>query len=93
MQDGVEVKGDYPLNNNTLYALELNITSHIPEWNHQKVTLGAETNVLYKDGKTYYMAGRQEKCISLSSASINLRKKSERHQGFRFFIRTILLYR
>lgn len=59
MQEGVKDKGDHPLHNNTLYALELNITSSIPEWENQQVTLGAETDILYKDGKVYYIAGRQ----------------------------------
>ncbi|XMB65980.1 M24 family metallopeptidase [Mycoplasmatota bacterium zrk1] len=61
MQDGVKGRGDYPLNNNTLYSLELNITTTIPEWNNQKITIGAETDVLFKDGKTYYVAGQQTK--------------------------------
>jgi len=61
MQGGVPGKGDYPINNNTLYSLELNITSTIPEWNDQKVTIGGETDILFKDGKTYYIAGQQIK--------------------------------
>jgi len=60
MQEGVDGKGDYSLNNNTLYALELNILSTIPEWDDQEVLLGGETNILFKDGKTYYIGGRQE---------------------------------
>ena len=32
-QDGVPVTGDYPLHFNTVYAIELNTTVHISEWN------------------------------------------------------------
>ena len=32
-QDGVPVNGDYPLYLNTVYAIELNTTVNIPEWN------------------------------------------------------------
>lgn len=31
-QNGVPVRGDYPLHKNTVYAIELNVTVHIPEW-------------------------------------------------------------
>lgn len=60
MQEGVPGKGDYPINNNTLYALELNVTSSIPEWDNQSVTLGAETNILFKDNVCTYLASRQK---------------------------------
>lgn len=32
-QEGVPGTGDYPLNENTVYAIELNTTVNIPEWN------------------------------------------------------------
>lgn len=31
-QGGVPVRGDYPLHKNTVYAIELNVTVNIPEW-------------------------------------------------------------
>lgn len=31
-QGGVPVNGDYPLHKNTVYAIELNVTVNIPEW-------------------------------------------------------------
>ena len=31
-QEGVPVRGDYPLHKNTAYAIELNVTVNIPEW-------------------------------------------------------------
>jgi hypothetical protein len=61
MQDGVPGQGEYPLHNNTLYALELNITSSVPEWDNQNITLGAETNILFKEDQTYFIAGRQNR--------------------------------
>lgn len=60
MQSGVPGKGDIPLNNRTFHALELNVTASIPEWDGQEIMLGAETDILFKDGKVYYIAGRQE---------------------------------
>ena len=60
MQGGVPGKGDIPLNNQTVYSLELNVSSSIPEWGDQEIMLGAETDVLFKDGKVHYIAGRQE---------------------------------
>ena len=60
MQGGVPGKGDIPLHSNTAYSLELNVTSKVACWNNQEIMLGAETDVLFKDGKVYYIAGRQE---------------------------------
>ncbi len=59
MQGGVPGGGDYPLYNNTAYSLELNCKCDVPSWNIN-LTFGAETDVLFKDGKVYYLAGRQD---------------------------------
>lgn len=58
-QDGVEGTGDYPLHDNTLYSLELNNKYTIREWNNQEITLSLETDIMFKDGQVYYVAGRQ----------------------------------
>lgn len=59
MQGGVPGTGDYLMYDNTAYSLELNCSCEVKSWN---VTLrfGAETDVLFKDGKVHYIAGRQE---------------------------------
>jgi hypothetical protein len=41
-QEGVPVQGDYPLYENTCYAIELNCSHTVPEWDNAKVTLGLE---------------------------------------------------
>ena len=50
-QEGVPVQGDYPLYENTCYAIELNVSHVVPEWGNTKVTLGLEDGgVFTKDG-------------------------------------------
>lgn len=50
-QEGVPVQGDYPLYENTCYAIELNCSHVVPEWDGAKVTLGLEDGgVFTKDG-------------------------------------------
>ncbi len=59
MQGGVPGQGDYPLYNDTVYALELNCKCPVESWG-VTLTFGAETDVLFTGDKTYYIAGRQE---------------------------------
>lgn len=59
-QEGVPGTGDYPMYNNTAYSLELNCTCPVKSWGID-LTFGAETDVLFKDGKTYFLGGRQNK--------------------------------
>ncbi|MBN1938122.1 MAG: aminopeptidase P family protein [Candidatus Aminicenantes bacterium] len=50
-QEGVPVQGDYPLYENTCYAIELNVSHTVPEWGGAKVTLGLEDGGSFtKDG-------------------------------------------
>lgn len=50
-QDGVPIKGDYPLYENTCYAIELSVTHTVPEWDNAGVTLGLEDGAVFtKDG-------------------------------------------
>ncbi|MFI3284700.1 MAG: hypothetical protein R3Y57_06420, partial [Erysipelotrichaceae bacterium] len=60
-QGGVPGCGDYPLYNNTMYALELNNSYRIPEWNNQLMRMCLETDILFRNGAVYYVAGRQTK--------------------------------
>ncbi len=59
-QGGVPGTGDYLMYDNTAYSLELNVKCFVPSWN-STITFGAETDVLVRDGKVYYLAGRQDR--------------------------------
>ena len=58
MQGGVPGSGDYPLYDNTAYSLELNARVYV-ESQKRDVTMAMETDILLKDGKVYFLAGRQ----------------------------------
>lgn len=60
MQGGVPGRGDYLMYNDTAYSLELNCKCEVPSWG-VTLTFGAETDVLFTNDKTYYIAGRQDK--------------------------------
>lgn len=58
-QNGVEGTGDYPLNYNTVYAIELNNTSFIKEWNRDIRIMVEEAGFFGIDGHKY-VNGRQK---------------------------------
>ena len=58
-QNGVEGSGDYPLHDNTAYSLELNATSYCETYGCD-VRFAMESDILLKNGKVYFLAGRQE---------------------------------
>ena len=58
-QDGVPVNGDYPLHENTVYAIELNTTVNIPEWEKDVRIMLEEAGFWGPDGFRY-VNGRQE---------------------------------
>lgn len=57
-QGGVPGTGDYPMHDNTAYSLELNAKVFVPSYGCE-VQMSMETDVLLKDGKVHYLAGRQ----------------------------------
>ena len=59
MQGGVPGGGDYLMYDDTAYSLELNCKCEVKSWNIT-LTFGAETDVLFTGGKTYYLAHRQD---------------------------------
>lgn len=61
-QDGVPVRGDYPLYYNTCYAIEMNNVYKVPEWDGQSVRMGLEEGGVFteKDG-CQFIDGRQTK--------------------------------
>lgn len=58
-QKGVPGRGDYPLYTDTCYALELNIAQNLPEWNNQEIRICLEQTVAFRNGKVFYLDGRQ----------------------------------
>ena len=58
-QGDVPVRGDYPLHKNTVYAIELNVTVAIKEW-QKNIRIMLEEAGSFGDGKHEYVNGRQE---------------------------------
>jgi hypothetical protein len=52
-QDGVPVNGDYPLHTNTVYAIELNNTAFIEEWDKDVRIMLEEAGFYGSDGFRY----------------------------------------
>ena len=63
-QGGVPGAGDYPLNYNTVYAIELNITSFISEWNRDIKIMLEEAGFFGNKGFRY-VNNRQTKIIEI----------------------------
>ena len=63
-QGGVPVTGDYPLHNNTVYAIELNTTVTIPEWKTDIRIMLEEAGFWGLDGFRY-VNGRQTKLLTI----------------------------
>ena len=61
-QDGVPGSGDYPLHENTAYAIELNTTVNIPEWN-KDIRIMLEEDGFWGPKGFKYINGRQENLI------------------------------
>jgi Xaa-Pro aminopeptidase len=58
-QDGVPEKGEYPVHLDTVYSIELSVTSAIPEWNGQEVSFGLEQNAFLSAAGASFLDGRQ----------------------------------
>jgi len=62
-QGNVPIKGDYPLYHDTCYALELNASKVVPEWDNQEIAIFLEeTTAFTKDGLNY-LKNRQTKYL------------------------------
>lgn len=60
-QVAVPARGDYPLNDDTCYSIELNVRHPVPEWDNQSVTMALEENAMLSGGKMTWLDGRQER--------------------------------
>lgn len=58
-QSGVPGRGDYPVNANTAWSIELAAVRKVPEWNNQEVRFPLEVDGFF-DGRTFrWIDGRQ----------------------------------
>jgi hypothetical protein len=58
-QGGVPGGGDYALFEDTVYAIELNATKEVAEWNGQEVQMALEEDAVFSGGKLQWLSGRQ----------------------------------
>ena len=68
-QDGVPGQGDYPLFPDTAYAIELNATVSIPEWNNGEIRIMLEEDAIFDGEKVWYIDGRQKELILIPNAN------------------------
>jgi len=61
MQDGVSGMGDYELNTDTCWAIELSVGAVVPEWGDQEIQLALEQSAAFTAEGVRYPAGRQMK--------------------------------
>jgi len=54
-QKFLEGNGERRINDNTCYALELNVSGPIPEWDGQSLMLGIETDIVFSGGVTEFL--------------------------------------
>lgn len=62
-QQGVPVNGDYPLYKNTVYAIELNTTVHLPQWKKDIRIMLEEAGFYGKKGFRY--VNRRQQAITI----------------------------
>jgi hypothetical protein len=58
-QEGVPGRGDYELFDDTCYAIELNATRTVPEWDGQAVMFGLEEDAVLSGHHARWLSGRQ----------------------------------
>ncbi|MEO8011213.1 MAG: M24 family metallopeptidase [Dokdonella sp.] len=69
-QDKVPGSGDYPMFANTVYSIELNSTSEIPEWK-KEIRIMLEEDGFF-DGKAFrYIDGRQREVLLIPRAAVD----------------------
>jgi len=59
-QGGVAGNGDYPLYDSTVYSIELNAVSAVPEWDGQPVRIALEEDAALVGNRMSWLDGRQE---------------------------------
>lgn len=64
-QGFVPLHGELKLHHDTCYALELNITEAVPEWDNQDVCFMLEETIAYTGGQTKFMDGDRKTIIKI----------------------------
>jgi len=72
-QGGVEGDGDYSLYPNTVYAIELNTTINIPEWNRD-IRIMLEEAGFYGENGFRYVNGRQTELMTVPRVKKHLKE-------------------
>ena len=62
-QGAVPGAGEYPLHDNTIYALELCVRTAIPDWDGQLVRMALEQGIVVSGGRVSYLDERQTELI------------------------------
>ncbi len=60
-QEGVPVRGDFPLHLNTAFSIELNNKYNVPEWDGFEVRIALEEDAAFTQDGCKYIDGRQVK--------------------------------
>jgi Xaa-Pro aminopeptidase len=58
-QGGVPGAGDYPLFDDTVYSIELNVAATVPEWGGQEVRIALEQDAALLGGRVRFLDERQ----------------------------------
>ncbi|MFG0274274.1 MAG: Xaa-Pro aminopeptidase, partial [Phycisphaerales bacterium] len=62
-QEGVPGTGEIPLNPDTCWSIELNITDAIPEWDGQDIRIMLEEDAVFDGRACEYLDGRQTQLL------------------------------
>lgn len=61
--EGFQLRGEYPLYPDTVYAIEFSVFANIPEWDGQEVRIGFEENGVFTDGSCHFVDGHQKQFL------------------------------
>lgn len=61
-QEGVPGTGDYPLQHNTAYVIELNAKVTLPEWKDKEIRVMLEEQAVLASKGIHYINARQKNC-------------------------------
>lgn len=65
-QEGLPVKGDYPVYPDTAYSIELNAASYVPEWD-KEIRIMLEEDAFFDGDSVEFMDGRQTRFHLITS--------------------------
>jgi hypothetical protein len=72
LQDGVPGSGDYILQHNTAYAIELNAKVKLPEWNNKEIRIMLEEQAVFTPEGVRYINGRQKEFLLIPRSKEHL---------------------